>query len=180
VRVIAGTHRGRTIEAPPGKTTRPTADRVRTALFDLLGTTPRDARVLDLFAGTGALGIEALSRGAAFAVFVETDGAALKALRMNLERLGLETRARVVAGSASFRQVDEFGPYDLALLDPPYGTQFAAEILSEAAPRMTAGGVLAVEEDAKTPEASAPAGFALWKTRRYGRTRITLWVKEDA
>lgn len=180
MRVIAGTHRGRTIEAPPGMTTRPTADRVRTALFDLLGTTPRDARVLDLFAGTGALGIESLSRGAAFAVFVEKDAAALKVLRMNLERLGLEPRARVLAGSASARQVDESGPYDLALLDPPYGSSLAAEILPETALRMTAGGVLALEEDAKTPETSAPVGFVLWKTRRYGRTRITLWAKEDA
>ncbi len=127
MRVIAGRFGGRRLVAPKGRTTtRPTSDRVREAIFSMLGDLgeEEDARVLDLFAGTGALGIEALSRGAARAVFVERDGAALAALRANLSALGLgEERAEVRRGEAlaALRSARERAEtYDLVLIDPPY------------------------------------------------------------
>jgi 16S rRNA (guanine966-N2)-methyltransferase len=103
MRVVAGELRGRRIEAPPGSDTRPTTDKVREAVFNALGSLDlvRDAQVADLFAGTGALGIEALSRGAAHCTFVERDRQALRTLRENVERLGLADRSRIVAGDAT-------------------------------------------------------------------------------
>src|SRR5215213_6124095 len=121
MRVIAGRWGGRRLQAPPGEATRPTSDRVREALFSVLGERVTGARVLDLFAGSGALGIEALSRGAAEATFVDAAPAALKALRANLEALGADAEIRrqdalrfLAGASAAARQ------YDLVLLDPPY------------------------------------------------------------
>src|SRR3954468_19260619 len=118
MRIVAGRWRGRRLVAPPGRTTRPTSDRVREALFSILG--PLDGeRVLDLYAGSGAVGLEALSRGAAEATLVERDPAALRALRANVEALGAD--ARVIAGDVaaflrSAAQAD--GHYDLVFLDP--------------------------------------------------------------
>jgi 16S rRNA (guanine966-N2)-methyltransferase len=125
MRVVAGELRGRRLQAPPGSTTRPTSDRVREATFNALESLGaiEDAAVLDLFAGTGALGIEALSRGAARATFVEHDRRVLAVLRANLAACGLgPDRATVVAGDAarSLASGAIGGPFDLALLDPPY------------------------------------------------------------
>src|SRR5437867_231202 len=129
MRVIGGTDRGRRLAAPRGFSTRPTAGRVREALFDILGPAVAGMRVLDLFAGTGAIGIEALSRGAARAVFVERGRDALRALRANLAALHLSRdRARVVAGDA-VATLPALGrselPFDLVFLDPPYATTVA-------------------------------------------------------
>lgn len=121
VRIIAGEHRGRILKAPKGLGTRPMLDRVREALFSSLGTRVEGARVLDLFAGTGSLGLESLSRGAASARMVESDRSALAALRGNVAALRLEERAHVVAGDAlepaSWGQDER---YELAFFDPPY------------------------------------------------------------
>ena len=118
MRVIAGTHRGARIAAPKGLATRPTGDRVREAAFNLIG--PVDgARVLDLFAGSGAMGIEALSRGAETVTFVESDRAACRTIAENLERLRL-TGARVTCGDALWELRRESRTYDLVLVDPPY------------------------------------------------------------
>lgn len=121
MRVVAGTARGRTIDAPPGSSTRPTSDRVRESIFNALGSLDLvvDATVLDLFAGSGALGIEALSRGAAHATFVESDRRAVAVIRANLERCGFTDRSTVVVADArSF--VSRQPHVDLALVDPPY------------------------------------------------------------
>src|SRR5215207_4063793 len=121
MRVVAGELRGRRIEAPPGNDTRPTTDKFREAVFNALGSLDliRDAVVVDLYAGSGALGIEALSRGAATCTFVERDRTALRTLRANIEHLGIERRSKVVAGDAL---VQARGlPADVALADPPYG-----------------------------------------------------------
>ncbi len=127
MRIVAGTWRGRTLAAPPGEATRPTADRVRQALFDILLHAPwggREAidgvRVLDAFAGTGALGLEALSRGAAHATFIERDHAAIAVLRANVAALGAEDRTRVIAGDVLAPPRAE-APCGLVFLDPPYG-----------------------------------------------------------
>ena len=121
LRIIAGTHRGRRIEAPEGRDTRPTLDRVRENLFNMLQGRIPDARVLDLFTGTGALSLEALSRGAAFAVLCDRDRAALGAIRKNVEAVRCKERCRVFAGewSAFLRSLEGGEPFDLVFLDPP-------------------------------------------------------------
>jgi len=170
--VIAGRYGGRRLRAPRGDATRPTADRVREALFSILGDRVEDALVLDLFAGSGALGLEALSRGARSAIFVDSAPAALAALRANVAALdadGEVVRADAVrwlrAASGRSRQ------YDLVFLDPPYGRAEAlgAE-LSAALPAVLAAGALVVSEsDRRAPlELTMP----ITDERRYGDTLI--------
>jgi 16S rRNA (guanine(966)-N(2))-methyltransferase RsmD len=173
--VIAGELRGRRLDAPPGRRTRPTADRVREALFNLLGPIPPGAEVLDLFAGSGALGIEALSRGAARTTFVESDREALRSLRRNLEALGLTDRGRIVDGDACAESAFPEGTYDLVLADPPYRHGLPAELGRRIAGALGAGGVFALEHDATGPAVPPPEGLALWKERRYGGTAVTLF-----
>jgi 16S rRNA (guanine966-N2)-methyltransferase len=170
VRIIAGSRKGHRIEAPPGRATRPTGDRVREAAFNLIG--PVDgASVLDLYAGSGALGIEALSRGAEAAVFVESDSAACRAIDRNLEKLRL-TGARVVCRDVLRFLPTERRQYDLVLLDPPYEmTDYSA--LARYLPAVLAeNGLLVVESDARH-EPQLP--LELRTSRRYGSARVTLF-----
>jgi 16S rRNA (guanine966-N2)-methyltransferase len=176
--VIAGRFGGRRLTAPKGRaTTRPTSDRVREAIFSMLGDL-REARVLDLFAGTGALGIEALSRGAARAVFVERDGAALAALGANLRALGLDEReAEVRRGEAlaalrSARERSE--TYDLVLIDPPYrrAGAMAGELSPALAPLLSAQACVVVESDRRAP--LELSWGEIERQRRYGDTTITI------
>jgi len=178
VRVIAGTLRGATIFAPPGRATRPTSDRVREALFDLLGPVAPGARVLDLYAGSGALGIEALSRGAAHATFVEIGRRARQALQRNLEKLRLTGRSRVLAVDAASPVALRDGPFDLVLADPPYGAGVLADLPGRVAAALAPGGVLALEHAATDPPPDPPETLALWKSRRYGGTMVTLYVRD--
>src|SRR6476660_6554249 len=149
MRIVAGEWRGRRLVAPPGRTTRPTSDRVREAVFCILG--PLDGeRVLDLFAGSGALGLEALSRGAGEATLVERDRAALKALRANVEALG--AGARVIGGDvAAFLDsaAAAGGHYDLVFLDPPYRSGLGRELSLE--PVLAPGARVIVESDRRSP-----------------------------
>jgi 16S rRNA (guanine966-N2)-methyltransferase len=174
VRVVAGRYGGRRLVAPPGDATRPTSDRVREALFSVLGPAIEDARVLDLYAGTGALGIEALSRGAAAAVFVDRAPAAIKAIRANLEALGIEADVRRMAAGAALRTAADAGEaYDLVFLDPPYRRSAGlGRELSEALPAVLAPGARVVSEsDRREPlELSLP----LSDERRYGDTVIRI------
>jgi 16S rRNA (guanine966-N2)-methyltransferase len=174
VRVIAGEWGGRRLVAPPGAATRPTSDRVREALFSVLGERVAGARVLDLFAGSGALGLEALSRGAARATFVDSAPAALKALRANLETLEADAvvrRAdalRFLGGAAAAGD-----QYDLVFLDPPY--RLAGRLggpLSAILPAVLApGGAAVAESDRREPiDLSLP----LLDERRYGDTLIRI------
>ena len=173
-RVIAGRFGGRRLQAPPGDATRPTADRLREALFSILGARVEGAGVLDLFAGSGALGLEALSRGAGRATFVDSAPAALTALRANLAALGADAevvRADALrwlgAASAGARQ------YDLVFLDPPYRRAEAlGATLSELLPAVLAPGALVVaESDRRSPlELTMPA----IDERRYGDTLIRI------
>ncbi len=167
MRVIAGSHRGRQLRAAPGTLTRPTSDRVREAIFDVLGSLVDlgGATVVDLFAGSGALGIEALSRGAASAVFVEEAPAALRAIRGNLARLELEDRAQVV-GEDALRFLRRPRHFDLALCDPPY--------VFDAWDTLLAGlrASLAVLES-RVPLA-VPAGWETVRNKRYGGTLVTV------
>jgi 16S rRNA (guanine966-N2)-methyltransferase len=174
VRVVAGDLGGRRLEAPPGRRTRPTADRVREALFSMLGSVEA-LRVLDLFAGSGALGIEALSRGAGAAVFVDRDPRAVAAIGRNLAAVGVEGavhRADVLAflrwGSARWA-----APFDLVFVDPPYSSaRRLAAPLSERLPALLAKDALVVtESDKRTPLGLA---LPLARERIYGDTRIGL------
>ena len=123
MRVIAGVHRGRRLLGPKGQAIRPTSDRVKEALFSILGDRTMGARVLDLYAGTGSIGIEALSRGAAHVTFVETDRVALRLVQANLQQCGFEAATRICACEVSHffrRETDPDPPYDIVFCDPPY------------------------------------------------------------
>jgi 16S rRNA (guanine966-N2)-methyltransferase len=169
VRIVAGEWGGRRIAAPPGRATRPTTDRVREAWMSAVADVIPGARVLDLFAGSGALGLEALSRGAESAVFVENAPAALRALRENLDALGAGPRARVMRVDA-LRYVEglEAGAFDLAFADPPYGQGFAAALLERFA-RVPFAGLLCVEHGRGDELPELPGA----RTRRYGDTSLT-------
>ena len=183
MRIVAGRHRGRRIESPPGLAVRPTSDRARGALFDILahgrftadGASPLPgARVLDAFAGTGALGLEALSRGAAHATFLEAAPAAIRSIRTNLERCGEAERAAVLRADAT-DPPPAAAPCALAFLDPPYGQGLAAPALAALSARgwLAEAAVCAVEIGARETF-EAPPGFSLLDDRRYGAVRILL------
>jgi 16S rRNA (guanine966-N2)-methyltransferase len=176
MRVIAGSLGGRRFDAPAGRRTRPTSERVREAVFAMLGEVS-GAAVLDLFAGSGALGIEALSRGAARAVFVEHDAAAARVLRHNLLGLGLAPGAAELRRSDVARALrsarDRKETYDLVFIDPPYGraSEWASELSHALPPLLAAGARIVVESDRREPlglEAEVE------RQRRYGDTSITI------
>jgi len=175
MRIIAGSRKGHRLVAPKGLDTRPTGDRVREAAFNLIG--PVDgATVLDLFAGSGATGLEALSRGAERAVFVESDRDAVRAIEANLDKLGF--RATVLRADALRALAEEASAgrrYDLVLVDPPY------RMLADLVPRLqrhlaavlAPGGLVVLESDARSePELE---GLAVRTSRRYGSVRLTLF-----
>lgn len=169
MRIIAGRWRGRRIEAPPGRDTRPTTDRVREAWMSALQPELPGARVLDLFAGSGALGLEALSRGAEHATFVERSGGALRALRANIERLGAADQTTVVRGDAiAYVQRLEPFAFDIALADPPYGQGHAEALVRAFAARPFARW-LWIEHRANESLPELPGA----RTRRYGDTALT-------
>jgi 16S rRNA (guanine966-N2)-methyltransferase len=179
MRIVAGKHRGRRIAAPPGDAVRPTSERARQALFNILahgrfGPTPiyGDVRVLDVFAGTGAFGLEALSRGARFATFIEQDRDAREALAANIKSLGEGARTRLLAGDATSPPRAD-GPYDLVFLDPPYRSGLAATAL-EALSRTGWLGpeVLVIVELAAREDFEPPALFEVLEERRYGAGRL--------
>jgi 16S rRNA (guanine966-N2)-methyltransferase len=174
MRVIAGTAGGRRLIAPEGDETRPMMDRVKEALFSSLGAAVIDADVLDLYAGSGALGIEALSRGAASATFVEKARGALSALRSNLETLGVE--GRVVASDVGSFLAGAGPGFDLIFVDPPYRLSLALveEVLAAAAALLANGGVMVVHRRAGEPSPAVPDPIQLVDDRRYGDTQ--LWV----
>lgn len=177
MRVIAGTAGGQRLDAPPGRDVRPTADRVREALFASLAEHVPDARVLDLYAGSGALAAEALSRGATAAVLVEHDPRAAAVARANLERTGLAARAQVVRDRAErFCRAPRGGPFDVVLADPPYAVPLATvyELLTALHTRGALSGAVAavVERDRRDPDLDRdpPAFLARDRVRSYGDT----------
>jgi 16S rRNA (guanine966-N2)-methyltransferase len=171
MRIIAGRWRGRTLIAPPGQATRPTSDRAREAIFSMLTSrigTFDGLKIVDLFAGTGALGLEALSRGAAHCVFVENAMSAATVLRQNIEKLGASATVEV-------RNAERFsgGPFDLAFADAPYGSGLGAKALAQM--NIDPGG-WAVLETARD-EAGSIAGFETTIERLYGKAKVTLFRK---
>ena len=167
MRVVAGELRGRRIEAPAGKGTRPTTDKAREATFNALGSmgVVVDAHVVDAYAGSGALGIEALSRGARHCTFIEQDRGALEVLRRNLAALGLESRSTVVRGDA-LTMVGQVADATLVLADPPYAFADWEVLLS----RVTADLVVA---ESDRPLDEGLAGWEAVRVKRYGRAFVT-------
>ena len=180
MRIVSGKWRGRRLRTPKGRSVRPTADRVREAIFNILGDRTEGARVLDLFAGTGALGLEALSRGASSAVLVESDPRAFEVLRRNVLELGaagaetLLMESRAALRTLRRRRI-RFG---LVFLDPPYGQGIAGDAAAdlEGAGVLESGGTVVVEEAARAEEPPFPAGWERAVDRRYGETRVMIFT----
>lgn len=175
VRVIAGTKRGRGLSVPDGRCTRPTASKAKEAVFSILGDL-EGFRVLDLYAGSGALGIEALSRGASFAVFVERDPSALACIRKNLENLALGPSARVLALSVrlALTRLESEGPFHLVFADPPWDAiEQCRKVLGELVPLLAPNGRLVFEhprEKPGTPNELSIAGLVRYDMRAWGDT----------
>jgi 16S rRNA (guanine966-N2)-methyltransferase len=167
MRIIAGTLKGRRLIPPRDGRVRPTGDRLREAWMSILQESLPGSRVVDLFAGSGALGLEALSRGAASADFVELNPPSLTALQQNIETLGVKERATVHRGDAMrFAEKLAPGTYDIAFADPPYSIDYAARLV--ALFRLSPfARILSVEHPAATPIAGDD-------TRRYGDSALTL------
>jgi 16S rRNA (guanine966-N2)-methyltransferase len=170
LRVVAGTLGGRLLQAPPGTDTRPTSARVREAVFNALDSLGAidGARVLDAYAGSGALGIEALSRGAAHATFTEVDAASRAVVAANVAALDLDQRA-TVTGADGARTAASAGPFDLVLLDPPYAFDGWAALLDAVVPGLSPDAVVVLESDREVP---LPATLTAVRAKRYGSTVV--------
>ena len=182
MRIIAGTARSRTIEAPKGRDTRPTLDRVRENLFNILQGRVRDAAVLDLFSGSGALALEALSRGAAWAVMVDRDRAANAVERLNTERLGFSDRTRILL--CDWRQAVESlqsrgERFGLVFLDPPYAMGEMPEVTARLRPLLEQDALVVVEHEAQSSPAVAD-GYELTDRRKYGYVGVSFFRAEGA
>ncbi len=185
MRIVSGRFRGKQLKSPSSDAVRPTSDRVREAVFNIiasrLGPGLEDVRVLDLFAGTGALGIEALSRGAAFAVFVDTGATARGLIREHIESFGLGGQSKLLKRDATaLGRIEKFQPFDLVFLDPPYGKGLGEAALTAARD----GGWLAPEalvvlEERADVEIAVPDGFSVVDRRSYGDTAISLLEPES-
>src|SRR5215208_7703486 len=178
MRIVGGRLRGRVLAAPRSQTIRPTADRLREALFNILIHAYDDpvtgARVLDLFAGTGAMGLEALSRGAAFALFVDDSAEARALIRANLEALGLGGETRLFRRDATgMGRAEPNAPFSLVFCDPPYGRDLAPKALASCAEGgWLVPGALVVIEEAQGAEVALPEGFTELERRDYGETQV--------
>jgi 16S rRNA (guanine966-N2)-methyltransferase len=183
MRIVGGRHRGRALVAPPGRDIRPTSDRAREALFNILthgehAELLRDATVLDAFAGTGAFGLEALSRGAAEAYFIENARPALDALRRNIDALGETARASVRSGDAT-RPPPAPKAATLAFLDPPYRSGLGpAAVEALAAAGWLAGDALVILEISAKEEVATPERFDVADERRYGAARLVFLKRQ--
>jgi len=186
MRITGGTFASRALRAPRGQATRPTSDRVREALFGILSSAGAiaGARVLDLYAGTGALSLEALSRGAARAVVVESSRPALEAIRANVAALGLNERVRIVASDVrvAVARVARDGPFDLLFLDPPWALVDSGEALDVVRALAAAGavadaGTVVLEHAARSADTVPPDlnGLTREQTRRYGDTALAFY-----
>ncbi len=180
MRIVGGRLRGRALAAPRSAAIRPTADRLRETVFNVLahayGDPVTDARVLDLFAGTGALGLEALSRGAAFALFVDEGAEARALIRENIAALGLGGVSRIFRRDATrLGSAHPLAPFTLVFLDPPYGQGLARQALAAArAGQWLAPNALIVVEEAATADFAAPEGFDELERRRYDDSALIL------
>lgn len=183
LRIIAGSHKGRRLATPSGRSTRPTSDRVREALFNILGELAAVERVADLYAGSGALGLEALSRGADWCLFVDNSREAARTITANLETLSLDGRGLVVTADAA--RVHPFvlnrAPFGLILADPPYEQGAVARLMEMCAGQglLKPQGVLALEHSPRERPPESP-DWRLLDNRAYGRTEISLLAPAES
>jgi 16S rRNA (guanine(966)-N(2))-methyltransferase RsmD len=178
MRVIAGRLKGRRLQAPWGARVRPTSDSLRETLFNVLG--PLDElRVLDAFAGTGALGIEAYSRGAVSITFIEHDPAALQVLRENVAHCGVEEACAIIRGDFMSARVDA-ARFDLVLLDPPYNMANTVDVLTRAAALVAPGGRLVLEHSRRTEAPVSLPGAARYRTITAGDSALSLYATAPA
>jgi 16S rRNA (guanine966-N2)-methyltransferase len=183
MRIISGELGGRVLAAPPGDRTRPTSDKVRAAIFNILGPVPEDARVLDLFAGAGALGLEALSRGAAHATLVDRDAAAIKAIHANVAALGVADRAQVVRSDAHAflgRSSGAFpGSFTWIFVDPPYAGEDARRVLGGLGALLAPGGRVIVEHDRRNAPGERHGVLLCQDVRKYGDTCVAFYERAE-
>lgn len=180
MRIVGGQFKGRAITAPPGRDTRPTGDRAREAVFNILAHAPWSAgvagrRVLDLFAGSGALGLEAMSRGASFALFVETEAAARGTIRDNIEALGLFGNTRIHRRDATDLGLKPTGlgdPFDLVFLDPPYHKGLGEQAISRLRQGHWITDDALIVFECATDETPDVSGFETLDTREYGAAKV--------
>lgn len=178
LRVTGGCVRGLPIAEPRGLRLRPTSALVREAIFNILGEV-EDLRVLDLYAGTGALGIEALSRGAASVVFVEAEAAGCQAILQTLARAGFSDRAQVLRGRLPGALRSLTGTFALVLMDPPYADATAADTLSALGPLLAAGGTIVYEHATRYNPPERPPELHLIERRTYGDTALALYSRQE-
>lgn len=174
MRVITGLARGRRLETLPGETTRPTAEKVKESLFSAIQFDIEGRRVLDLFAGSGQLGIEALSRGASGCVFVDKNTDAVKVIRQNLQNTGFSALAQVLGTDAMAYLVRPGDRFDLVFLDPPYAAELLVPALTKVAPLVNDGGIIVCETEDGVELPQRVDRFAVARTYRFGR--ICVWV----
>jgi len=180
MRIIAGRFKGLRLPSPRKQGVRPTTDRVREALFSTLGPAVEGSRVLDLFAGTGAFGFEALSRGAASVVFVDDDRQVTHTLIKTCDALRVEDQVRILTMSAdqAVRKLADSGDkFTIVFLDPPYGTEWVPKVVCNPvfADLFTSDGLLIIEREEKAPELAIPAGFSQEFGRKYGGTLVEIF-----
>lgn len=182
MKIVGGKYRGRHLLSPSFKGIRPTTNMVKEAIFNVIGGAVTGAEILDLFAGTGALGIEALSRGAKSAVFVDSSQEACDLIRSNLKKLGISSAATVMQAqceSAVKKLYDAGRSFDIIFIDPPYHKSELEGILLllGAMNILKKNGIAVVEHSCKTKALqSAGGGISAFKTRRYGDTSVTFYI----
>lgn len=179
MRVITGSARGTRLEAPQGLTTRPTSEMAKEAICSVLHFELDQAMVLDLFAGSGQLGIEALSRGAKFCVFVDSSREAQEIIRRNLSATKLAAQARVAAMDAAGFLHTTRDRFDVAFLDPPYGQQLLESALPLVAKAMTDNGIIVCESDKREDLPEQAGDFSIYRTYRYGKAKVTTYRKKQ-
>jgi 16S rRNA (guanine966-N2)-methyltransferase len=178
MRVIAGKYKGRQLKPPNWEGLRPTSDKLRETLFNILSTRIPAARVLDGFAGTGAVGIEALSRGAAHVTFIERDPRALKLIAENVARCGIADGYTIERGDATVSLTRQATAYDVVFLDPPYDMPQLHALLSVASSHLADNGVIVLERATRTA-VEAPSGLVRVRDVKSGDSSLTFFVRED-
>lgn len=183
MRIITGSAKGRRIEAPEGEGTRPTSDKVKGAVFNILRNKVEDAAVLDMFSGTGNLGLEALSRGAGRCIFIEKDQKAFQILKKNITSLGFEESCEMYHQDAfiSIEKIKKRGmKFDIIFLDPPYGRQMVIKAIEEISRLdiLDYDGIIISEQDETDILPDKIGNIEAYRTEKYGRTKITFWSME--
>ena len=177
MRVITGIARGRKLVAPEGLDVRPTADKVKEGIFSAVQFELEGARVLDLFAGSGQMGIEALSRGAERAVFIDSSLRSIRCVNENLRNTGFERQSEVINRDSYDYIKLTSQTFDIIILDPPYRYNHIANILPFAANKLRDGGIIICEYETEADEPEAPEGMRLRKTYRYGKINVSIFCK---